>query len=626
MRAATEDELDALLAPHTNHHARVEVRDTDGVWRDLADLEGADWVESFSVDCERIDQPVDSATVNIRRDGPHGLSAAPFMTESPVNILDAAYAPLLDVGVAIRIRVAVLPHGTVLPSQSELMMETGETLETEASDPIELEQLEGTELREIFRGRIDRVAWQGDPIVLSCSSIAAWLMDTQIETLDRYGSAGGVALEDVLQELLDAWETVLGPLTLDVPTSPGWFLREYEQDRVKLLEAMRALALQIGWELRFRYDATDTLLLTLFDVERDATTPLHTFTPDDYEDVTAIEIAIENIRNVVVVPYFDQFGTPFTEEATAEAGSFDRFGRRYMEVQEASTSNINTSTEALALAEAIVHDLASPPVVAEKLLPLWWPAQMGDLYQFNANGTHYDEAQLLGVVGVRHDFAQGEGKTKLSLRGKPSGAYREWLKREVGGRRPTVTPTLTASIVLSATSAEIRYTGGPNVRMQFDDSEFFVPPASPFTIAREPEGGDSHVVKLIAYVVRGRSDQQERELVIPPQVAAPTSNASITGITATDADFPGDGGGSVVIAWTENNLPGGCQINLQYEITEGNYAGSAPTGEVLNIGSSPYTLTKALGPAAPSGTLVLTATLGGVVVATGSFPNGAFAF
>jgi hypothetical protein len=430
MRTVSGGELAALLGAHPNHHVKVEVRDSADAWRDLAALEGENWLESFTVDCERIDQPVDNATINLRRDGPLGLSVAPLMTASAPNIIAAAYAPLLDLGARVRISVAVVANGAT-PA--------------------------GGDFREIFSGRIDKVAWAQDPLVLECSSDAAWLMDTQIETIDSYGSPTGVALETVLQSLLTAWPSVLGSITLATPVSPGWNIREYAQERVKLLDAMRELALQIGWELRYRYNASHVLALTLFDVDRAATVPLQTFTPAQYEDVGAIDLTLDNIRNVVRVPYIDVDGDPQFEEAEGPPASLLQFGRRYMEVQEGASSNIDTAVEALAMAEAIVHDLAEPPLAHEKILPLWWPAQFGDLYAFTANGVHYDATQQGAVAGVRHDFREGEGKTTLQLRGSVSGAYREWLRREIRTRTadPYIAPLITPSTVGTTTDMTV---------------------------------------------------------------------------------------------------------------------------------------------------------------------------
>lgn len=625
MRTVSAGELTALLAAHQNHYARVEVKDSTGAWRDLSDLEGRDWVESFSITCESIDQPVDQATVNLRREGPVGLSLAPFMSASAPNLIAAVYSPLLDYGVPIRISAAVLEPGQVVSGDTTLEAEDGEELQAEDDAVLELESEVGSAFRELFSGRIDRVAWQQDPIVLSCSSDAAWLMDTQIEAIDRYGSSAGTALETVLQELLDAWPSFLGAITLSTPVSPGWLLHEYQQDRVKLLEAMRTLALQIGWELRFRYDASDVNRLTLFEPDRADVTPLQSFAATQYEEVSAIDVALENIRNVARVPYYDVAGDPQFEEAS-DATSIARLGRRYIEVQESSASNIDTDVEALALAQAIVHDLSSPPVNHEKVLPLWWPVQFGDVYEFLANGIHYDEDQIGAVVGARHDFRGGEGKTTLQLRGQVSGAYREWLRREVGGAPVVVKPTLQVTMKLTATTAVFTWSGGPTVMVSINGAEPVTPPASPFVVARNPNGGESKTYGFIAFIVRGRADQlSPPSMVVPPQAASTASDPAITNITATNATFPGDGGGSVDIAWSEANLPVGFTIDLTYEITDGQTPSTDPTGQRLNIGSSPYTLNVPLGPDNPGGIITLTVKDGSEVVTTGQF-DGLFAF
>jgi hypothetical protein len=493
VRAATAGEFTALLDTlHTRHLLKVEVLNADDAWVNLSALQGYDWVESVSIDCERIDQPISTASVTLRREAPHRLSLAPLMEASLPNIWSAVYAPLLDVGTPIRISCAVVARGT---------------LDSAAT------------YRPIFQGRIDRVEWASDPLVLSCSDDGAWLMDTQIETTVEYGSAVGVAIETVMQAILDDWPSVLGTVTLDVPVSPGWALHKYKQDRVKVLEALRALASQIGWEVAFSYDASDVFQLTLFETDRAKTTPDKTIGPSQYLDIRALSLELDNIRNVVLVPYYDTTGAPQTESAS-DAPSISKLGRRYMEIQEAATSNIDSTTEAQALADAVVSDLVQPPVTHEVEMPLFWPAQFGDLYRFTANGVHYDTDQDLAVVGVRHQWKDGVGLTTLACAGKPRGAYREWLRREVT-RKTIERPSLTASQTLAPTDASIVFTGGPFVRYRVNGGAW-ADATSPITVARNAVGGAPKTVDVEAYAVAGRSDSVLIPFVVPAQVTTGT--------------------------------------------------------------------------------------------------------
>lgn len=521
MRTVSATQLAALLHEQAKHYLKIEVQDAGAAWVDLTALYGSDWVVSADIDCERVDQPIDAATVRVRRDDSATVSAAPLMERSPINIVSAAYAPLLDVGVFIRIWTAVL---------------TGHT------------QPFGSDWKLLFDGRIDGVDWAQDPIVLTCSAKGAWLMDTQIETLDEYGTAGGVAVQTVMQDLLDAWPSILGTVTLDIPVSPGWNIRTYAQDRVKLYEAVRALALQIGWDVRYAFDSSDVYKLTLFEPNRANTTPDVTLAPYQYTDVRALALKLDDIRNVVSVPYFDTNGAAQVASAQ-DTPSLTKFGRRFMEVQEASNSNIDTSTEAQALADAIVSDLAEPLATKEVELPLFWPATLGTVIQFLANDVHYDTAQVLAVVGVRHTFEEGKGITSLMLSGKVRGAYREWLKREVD-RRTIPPPHLQASMALAPTQASITFVGGPFVRGRVNNGAWGAV-TSPITVARNAVGGMPKTYDVEAYAIAGRTDSIRIPFEIPAQVTAAGAAPDLTAVNRSTTQAPDCGVNWIInISWT----------------------------------------------------------------------------
>ena len=437
MRTITGGELTTLLSAHPTHWLKVEVANASGTMKNLTNLGSVDWVDGCSISCEQLDTPVATATITLRRTGvlPKGLS--PLLVASTLNVNDAsAYAPLLDVGRTVRISCAVKALGAT-PS--------------------------GGDWKELFLGRIDTVSWGDDPITISCSDLGAWLMDVQIETEDTYGSGAGVAVETVMQQLLTAWPGgVLAVPTLYTPASPGWLIHEYKQDRVKLFEAVRALALQIGWDVYYRYDASDNFRLTFFQPDRAKTTADATIGPTHYFEVTNLQLAIENIRNVCKVIYRKTDDTVDSVTST-DATSIAHFGRRYMEVQEAGTSNIDGSTEATLLASAAVSDLKSPIAEQEIKMLLYWPVQKGDLYTFTANGTHYDQDQKLAVISVKHDFASGTGTTTIQVRGTVAGAYADWLRvfeqNLVTPQVATLLPTWTADNKLSVSMTGNSITG-----------------------------------------------------------------------------------------------------------------------------------------------------------------------
>lgn len=400
MRTITGPELTTLMGSNVAHFLKVEVQNGSGTYKDLTALASVDWVDGCSINCEALDTPIATATVLIKREH-NGTIMSPLVTGA-INVNDAAaYSPLLDPGRTIRISVAVKAAGAT-PS--------------------------GGDWKELFLGRIDRVAWNADPIQLECSDLGAWLMDTQIETEDVYGSGAGVAVETVMQAIATAWPSgVLAVPTLYTPASPGWLIHEYKQDRVKVLEAMRALAQQIGYDCRYRYDASHASRLTFWVPDRAKVAADATIGPTQYTDVTQLQLALADIRNACTVVYRKTDGTVDSVTAS-DAASISHFGRRYMEVQEGGTSNIDSATEAQMLANAAISDLADPIAEQDIKLFLFWPAQMGDLYTFTQNGKHYTSDQTLAVVGVRHDFKDGHGVTTLTTRGSVAGAYADWLR------------------------------------------------------------------------------------------------------------------------------------------------------------------------------------------------------
>ena len=537
MRAATVSQLAALAAREQAHFVKVEVRDSDGEWRDLSALSGLkDWLLSVSIECERLDQPVSQATVSIRRDGPQGDSLAPLMAGSPYNRdLADQYAPLLDYGAPIRIGVIVVERSEsdgFAPGNLRLLTEAGELILTEDEFEVVTESLP---FIPIFDGRIDRVTWNAEPIQVFCSGLEAWLMDTQIEEVLEYGDDAGVPVEEVMQEILNDWPSVLGGILLHVPVSPGWLVRRYEQDRVKVLEAVRALALQIGWDVRFRYDDAGVYRLTLYEPDRAADTPVFTIGADRYYDVRQLEVKLDDIRNVVAVKYITPAGISGVQVAQ-NAASVSRVGRRYMEIQEAAASNIDSAAEALALAEAAVHDLATPPVDKEIELDLCWPLQKDDVIAFAPNGVHYDDAQQLAVVGLRHELANGTGRTTVSLRGAVAGAYREWLARAANRVRPTI--TFEGAVTLAPTEATLTFEGGPFVRARVNNGAW-ADITSPQVYARGAVGDEPKTLEVVAYQVWGRADSLQRFFLVPaqsPNAGGPVP--SFTAVTATETVAP----------------------------------------------------------------------------------------
>jgi hypothetical protein len=431
MRTITTAQRNLIKANANTHHLKVEVQDADGTWQNLSTLGGVDWLVGADFG-EHRDQTVATAQVTLIRAASATLSLAPLMTASTINRNAAlSYAPMLDLGRGLRITTAITSIGTA---------------------PVSADWKEG------FNGRIDDILAGDDPIVVDASSLDAWLFDTQIETKRLYGSnTSSVTAESQMQQILTDNPDGGGVATLSTPTSPGWYLKQWTQDLVKVGEALRALSLQIGFDTRYRYNSSDVNHLTFYDPLRTRSGTDDTIGPTEYSTVKQFDMALVDIRNVGSAPYIDSSGVQHFA-TQSDATSISRVRRRFFSLD--NSININGAvlssglTDAQTLINAAVNDMSAPGVDQQIDMLFYWPVQVYDRYTFSANGDHYDSDQILNVVGYRHTFRDGHGTTSLLTSGKASGAYAWWLKR--------VTKSLTTAPILptiSTTPSENGSTG-----------------------------------------------------------------------------------------------------------------------------------------------------------------------
>jgi hypothetical protein len=115
----------------------------------------------------------------------------------------------------------------------------------------------------VLDGVIDNINAAGpdDTIVLEVRDQGGRLLDGTLEESVAFGSLTGTPVEEVMQSLLDfVLPPVIGPhgVTLVTPASPLWEVKQFNYQQAPLLEILRKLALQIGWDLRWRYNGGDT--------------------------------------------------------------------------------------------------------------------------------------------------------------------------------------------------------------------------------------------------------------------------------------------------------------------------------------------------------------------------------
>lgn len=407
MRAITGPERTKQAASSLNYHIRVEIANGSGTMIDLSNLAGRDWIEEVSIQ-EAVDPSVMGLTMTLWG-GEGALSLHPLNASSTLNVDDsAAYSPLLHVGRFIVVYEAVTASGVAPVSGDWKAVFKGY-----ADDPDSVED--------------------GKRIQLTARDLSAPLVDTIIEQERIFGSKTGIAVETVIQQLADTYYLQGAVLVTMSGGSPGWMIREYIQERVPLWDAMRALAQQIGWDLRYRWSTGDNLVLDFYDPDRAKTVADDTLGPTEYINVNSVKLGSAYIRNVVKVTYVDRVTKAVGEYVATDVASIGVFGRRYLEIREASTSNIDTAVEAIAMANAILSDLSTP--LADHAISAFhlWHLQIGDLIAFPPNSVHYDVTQKFAIVSITRTWHDGTGRIDLMTRGKPAGAYISWIRKHGEG-------------------------------------------------------------------------------------------------------------------------------------------------------------------------------------------------
>ena len=224
-------------------HARVTIDGTD-----VTSLEGYNFLVGGDINFSE-SQPVATASVRLARQI-EGFSLSPLMAGSKIN----ASGVLVDVGQSIEIELAVAPAGQ--PAQADDWVSR-------------------------FKGRITDVDWGSDVLVCQCQDLAGELQDNFIQAQRLYGSASPSSpaddLETVMQDILNDNGT---GVTLYSPTgtggtpfqsadSPDWQMLSYYQSKMSVLAALRVLADQIGYDIRYIYNSnTSDWELTLYEGDR----------------------------------------------------------------------------------------------------------------------------------------------------------------------------------------------------------------------------------------------------------------------------------------------------------------------------------------------------------------------
>lgn len=407
---------------------------------DLTAYNDVDWLESVEYD-ENQDQPVASATVTVRKN-----VGEMFLDPFHAGPGGATVPPVIYPGRPFSVETATLPLGSAVQS---------------------------ADWRQVFDGVIDEVESATHVITFTGRDrIGALLQDTFIEEERKYSVVSATddtnsptSLQTVIQNILNDNGT---GVTLTTLGAPAWALNRFKQNRQPVLDAVRNLALQIGWDCRAVFSNAGVYQLTLFEPARGTTTSLYTWGPHQYRDVTQMKIHRADVRNSVEVIYSDASvidaatGAPparVTVRAFDEQSSI-KYGRRWMQIAEASNSNIDTGTEAARLAAAALADLKEPFADMSVTASYSYFVQPGDLYTFSANTHHFTSNMQLAVVGVHHSLTRDSASTEMTLRAKPIGSWSEWLARDsrpgIAPPNPVVGPQPPSTVTATATAGGTR--------------------------------------------------------------------------------------------------------------------------------------------------------------------------
>lgn len=490
-----------LLDQFTHVDLKVEIEDANGLRRDATDLDNVDFVEQVTIN-EGVDQATNTCQIILSREQ-MDLALAHLRTDTKLNLTDVdvvtSYDPLVEVQREVEVFAARMPLGIRAGTN---------------------------DWQSRFRGLIDDIDWGGEDVKVNARDDGGELIDVYVEEevlnpaiieADRpekqasYGATAGDALQNVIQDILDDNDndtgnnTVSGlvartgsydPVTLQVEGTPNWLLLPYRQRREPVMTAIRNLAGQIGWECRYRFNQgdlpeDDDWELTLYEPERDRVDSDILLTEREVEQVQQLAINKKNIRNVVRIVY------PSSETALPVPGAFGytvrfgwssvdgagnrlpafvelehtasvaRFGRRFMEIGEANSSQIDTIGEAERMAFAAAEDLKEPDLEKSAVTDCLFEIEINDIVRFEVVKELYTVIQTLAVVGLVHTFG-ASATTTLQLRGKPAVGFKRWLQLE---SRPGMGRPGVADPRLALTDSE----SGPLLRVLrelMDQSDF----------------------------------------------------------------------------------------------------------------------------------------------------------
>lgn len=315
----------------------------------------------------------------------------------------------------------------------------------------------GREAARVFRqpvheGIIARVSWPTGVMTLTVPDRIAFLARTWCEEDSNgddyiFSPDSDESIEDVCQQILDTFQPAGGykvddnddgrfvlwapePLTFNMN---AFYVPSTQSVQAKLEE----IATVAQARIRMRWDDhRQCYRLCLYRPDRAATwsSGMPELTARDVIDIETLELADDDIRNVVDVEYGDtgdndNTDQPIRKKATvSSATSIALYGRRYCKVGLGTNNPLNDSTGAGALATAVSSDLALPKAQEKRATLFRADIELEDMVRLQPDGLTWSGVEDRACTGWEWSIGEKEARSSFSLRGaNPSGGVKRWF-------------------------------------------------------------------------------------------------------------------------------------------------------------------------------------------------------
>ncbi len=283
-----------------------------------------------------------------------------------------------------------------------------------------------------FNGRIDAVdAAAGDnQVTVTCRDFGGYLLNAVIPQVSLRGD-GVTDAETIMAGLLTDYDPNLNGFTTPfrVPTPSGFVIYETPIGEISVLEAMRLIAQQIGWDVRWFMSGSDPLgQLRFYDPARVRAILDWTFDVGQYTRLTELSIDDADVRNSWDVYYRDPTtGLPVGPIHVEDSVSMARYGTRPATIYLNRAENIRSNGAATTFGNAALADSKDPLVSHVIELPFFPPVELNDWVRF-LNYDEYNGGINLAVSGYTHTWNDKAQTTTIQGRAAPIAAYRDYRR------------------------------------------------------------------------------------------------------------------------------------------------------------------------------------------------------